>query len=252
MKSKRLFIVIAVFLIAIIGVSAAAGMPVRAAGTEDSVGADAVAAVTEGTVESDAVAAVTEAAVEPDAGTENVLGLRAGAAKAERADGRIYTDSELCSMAKYFYMRTSESGVYPAIVEIEQQDGNRLISLWEKKPGPDQDSFPRYDARYSVDVYGKGVYVSKGEEIDLAVYSKVYTSDELCRLAQNYYYKMNDFYPPNADAKDNGDGTFTICLYELICDEEGTPHTSTCGWYTVDVCGMGTDDLTGARVDINP
>ena len=241
MKSKRLFIMVAVFLIAVFGVSAAVGMPVRAAGTEDY-------------VESDAVAAVTEGTVEPDAGTEDALELlRAGATKAERADGRIYTDSELCSMAKYFYMRTSESGVYPTIVEIEeQQDGNRLISLWEKKPGPDQESFPRYDARYSVDVYGKGVYVSKGEEIDLAVYSKVYSSDELCRLAQNYYYKMNDFYPPNADAKDNGDGTFTICLYESICDEEGTPHTSTCGWYTVDVCGMGTDDLTGARVDINP
>ena len=77
-------------------------------------------------------------------------------------------------------------------------------------------------------------------------------SEELCRLAQNYYFKMNDFYPPNADAKDNGDGTFTICLYESICDDEGNPHTSTCGWYTVDACGMGTDDLTGARVDINP
>ena len=119
MKSKRLFIMVAVFLIAVFGVSAAVGMPVRAAGTEDF-------------VESDAVAAVTEGTVEPDAGTEDALELlRAGAAKAERADGRIYTDSELCSMAKYFYMRTSESGVYPTIVEIEeQQDGNRLISLW--------------------------------------------------------------------------------------------------------------------------
>ena len=195
----------------------------------------------------------TEADNPKAAESEKAVGAGAMAAKAENADQREYSDTELCSMAKYFYMRTSESGVYPTIVEIEeQQDGNRLISLWEKKPGPDQESFPRYDARYSVDVYGKGVYVSKGEEIDLAVYSKVYSSDELCRLAQNYYYKMNDFYPPNADAKDNGDGTFTICLYESICDEEGTPHTSTCGWYTVDVCGMGTDDLTGARVDINP
>ena len=205
MKSKRLFIIIAVFLIAVSGVSTAAGMQVQA-----------------------------------------------GAAKAENADQRVYTDSELCSMAKYYYMRTSDSRVYPADVEIEhQQDDTCLISLWEKKTVTDPDA-PRYDARYSVNVYGKGVYVSNGEKIDLTVYSKVYSAEELCRLAQNYYFKMNDFYPPNADAKDNGDGTFTICLYESICDDEGNPHTSTCGLYTVDVCGMGTDDMNGARVDINP
>ena len=156
-------------------------------------------------------------------------------------------------MAKYFYMRTSESRAYPIQVQIEEQkDGTRLISLWEQKPAMNQDISPKFDARYSVNVYGKGIYVSKGEEIDLTVYSKVYTPEELCRLAQNYYFERNDFYPPNADAKDNGDGTFTICLYESICDDGGNTHTSTCGWYTVDACGMGTDDLTGARVDINP
>ena len=219
MKSKRLFIIMTVFLIAVSGVSTAAGMRVQAAGNEETL----------------------------------ELRAQASAAKAENADQRVYTDSELCSMAKYYYMRTSSSRVYPAVVEIEhKEDDTCLISLWEKKPGPEQDPSARYDARYSVNVYGKGVYVSKGEEIDLTVYSKVYSAEELCRLAQNYYFKMNDFYPPNADAKDNGDGTFTICLYESICDDEGNPHTSTCGWYTVDVCGMGTDDMNGARVDINP
>ena len=204
MKSKRLFIIIAVLLIAVFGVSPAAGMTVQAA-------------------------------------------------KAEKADQRAYTDTELCSMAKYFYMRTSESRTYPAEAEIEQQkDGTRLISLWEKTPGTDRDRLSRFDARYIVDVYGKGVYVSKGDEIDLTVYSKVYTPEELCKLAQNYYFKKNDFYPPNADAKDNGDGTCTIRLYESICDEEGNTHTSTCGWYTVDACGIGTDDMTCAKVDINP
>ena len=147
-------------------------------------------------------------------------------------------------------------GQYPAegrrLYPEGLKDGTRLISLWEQKPAVNQDISPKFDARYSVNVYGKGIYVSKGEEIDLTVYSKVYTPEELCRLAQNYYFERNDFYPPNADAKDNGDGTFTICLYESICDDGGNTHTSTCGWYTVDACGMGTDDLTGARVDINP
>ena len=186
------------------------------------------------------------------AAPEAALGFSAQAAKAEGAGLRPYTETELCCMAKYYYMRTSQSGVYPTEVEIEQQDGNYLISVWENRAGTDQDSLSRYDARYSVDVYGKGTYVSKGEEIDLTVYSKVYTSSELCRLAQDYYYKMNDFYPPDAESKENGDGTFTIRLYELIYDDGGTTHTATCGWYTVDVCGMGTDDMTGTRIDINP
>ena len=217
MKSKRLFIIIAVLLVSIFGVSPAALMRVQAAESEKAVGAGAMAA------------------------------------KAENADQREYSDTELCSMAKYFYMRTSESRAYPIQVQIEEQkDGTRLISLWEQKPAVNQDISPKFDARYSVNVYGKGIYVSKGEEIDLTVYSKVYTPEERCRLAQNYYFERNDFYPPNADAKDNGDGTFTICLYESICDDGGNTHTSTCGWYTVDACGMGTDDLTGARVDINP
>ena len=73
MKSKRLFIIIAVLLVSIFGVSPAALMRVQAAESEKAVGAGAMAA------------------------------------KAENADQREYSDTELCSMAKYFYMRTSES-----------------------------------------------------------------------------------------------------------------------------------------------
>ena len=180
-------------------------------------------------------------------------GMSAQAAKAEKSGQRVYTDTELGCMAKYYYMRTGAGKVYPAAAVVEEQkDGTWQISLWEKGPVAGQDSGSDCDARYHVDGYGKGTDAGSGSKIDLTVYSKVYTAAELCKLAQNYYYENNDFYPPDADAKDNGDGTFTIRLYESIRDDGGTTHTATCGWYTVDVCGMGKDDLTDARVDINP
>ena len=90
-----------------------------------------------------------------------------------------------------------------------------------------------------------------GKEIDLTLYSKVYTADELCKLAQNHYYKTNDFYPPNVSYTANKDGTYTICMFEMIEDDGGTPHSATCGWYTVNVCGVGTDDLMMQNIDLN-
>ena len=86
---------------------------------------------------------------------------------------------------------------------------------------------------------------------DLTLYSKVYTADELCKLAQNHYYKTNDFYPPNVSYTANKDGTYTICMFEMIEDDGGTPHSATCGWYTVNVCGVGTDDLMMQNIDLN-
>ena len=106
-------------------------------------------------------------------------------------------------------------------------------------------------AQYSIGTDAKGTDTVFGKEIDLTLYSKVYTPDELCKLAQNHYYKMNDFYPPNVSYTANKDGTYTICMFEMIEDDGGTPHSATCGWYTVNVCGVGTDDMMMQNIDLN-
>ena len=99
---------------------------------------------------------------------------------------------------------------------------------------------------------GTGKDEKTEKAINLTRYCKIYTPEELCKLAQDYYYRTYDFYPPNADYTANKNGTYTICLYEVISDDEGTEHNATCGWLTVNVCGVGQDDLMLTAVDINP
>ena len=43
--------------------------------------------------------------------------------------------------------------------------------------------------------------------------TKTYSPEELCDLAQNYYKRHNDYFPPEADYVKNDDGTYTIHLY---------------------------------------
>ena len=49
---------------------------------------------------------------------------------------------------------------------------------------------------------------------------------------------------------DNGDGTYTIQLYENVDLGEGESHTATSAWYTVDTYGVGIDEITGRTVDL--
>ena len=74
--------------------------------------------------------------------------------------------------------------------------------------------------------------------------------EEIGRMAQMYYYRHNSFYPPEADVEDNGDGSFSVHLYETVNNGDGTYHTATSAWYTVDASGIGTDDLFGNRIDL--
>ena len=74
------------------------------------------------------------------------------------------------------------------------------------------------------------------------------TPEQLCLLAQEYYSRNHGFYPPEADCVDNGDGSYTIHLYEIVRLDGGESHTATSAWYTVDACGVGTDDITGEPV----
>ena len=176
----------------------------------------------------------------------------AAAARAENAELREYTPGELSCMSQYYYKRTSESGFYPPKVSCRDM-GNGLyeIILFEEVKEADGTVHSTTYAQYSIGTDAKGTDTVFGKEIDLTLYSKVYTPEELCKLAQNHYYKTNDFYPPNVSYTVNKDGTYTICMFEMIEDDGGTPHSATCGWYTVNVCGIGTDDMMMQAIDLN-
>ena len=179
-------------------------------------------------------------------------GAAAAAARAENAETREYTPGELSCMSQYYYKRTSESGFYPSKVSCQDLgDGFYEILLFDEVKGEDGTTHNTSYAQYRVGTDAKGTDTVFGKEIDLTLYSKVYTADELCKLAQNHYYKTNDFYPPNVSYTANKDGTYTICMFGMIEDDGGTPHSATCGWYTVNVCGVGTDDLMMQNIDLN-
>ena len=84
----------------------------------------------------------------------------------------------------------------------------------------------------------------------LADQSKIYTPDELCKMAQEYYNRHKNFYPPIADYQAKEGGKYQIHLYEVVDDGNGTTHTATSAWYTVDAHGVGTDDIYGEAVDL--
>ena len=78
----------------------------------------------------------------------------------------------------------------------------------------------------------------------------MYTTDELGRLAQSYYKRHNGYCPLEVAVTDNGNYTFTIQLYETKDNGDGTYHTATSAWYTVDQLGRGTNDLTGESISL--
>ena len=80
--------------------------------------------------------------------------------------------------------------------------------------------------------------------------AKTYTTDELGAMAQRYYDRKNDYYPPEVEVIDNGNGTYTIHLYEKMDNGDGTYHTATSAWYTVDASGVGTDDIYGDAINL--
>ena len=77
-----------------------------------------------------------------------------------------------------------------------------------------------------------------------------YNTDELARVAQNYYRAQNGYCPPQYNVTDNGNGTYTIQLYEVVDNGDGTSHTATSAWYTVNASGVGINDTTGESVNL--
>ena len=64
------------------------------------------------------------------------------------------------------------------------------------------------------------------------------------------YYERQGVSPQYYDCEANGDGTYTIHVYDIIENEE-EGHTGTTNWLYVDANGKGTD-LLGEEVDIHP
>ena len=70
--------------------------------------------------------------------------------------------------------------------------------------------------------------------------------EELGAKALDYYERTYGYRPGYADTDDNGDGTYTIHLYDIT-----NGHTATSAWYNVDAWGYGTDAIFGETVDLN-
>lgn len=94
-----------------------------------------------------------------------------------------------------------------------------------------------------------GVYLLEPSTYLLPGFEGKISLADLGHWAQIYYFIRNGYYPPKVDVKKNGDGTFSIHLYEVV-RQDGQTHTATSAWYTVDKYGVGVNDITGAKVDL--
>ncbi len=79
------------------------------------------------------------------------------------------------------------------------------------------------------------------------------TEDEIkARLVKwaKAYIEQFGTSPQYYDCEANGDGTYTIHVYDIV-EHEDEGHTATTNWLYVDANGKGTD-LLGEEVDIHP
>lgn len=76
-----------------------------------------------------------------------------------------------------------------------------------------------------------------------------YSVEDLCHWSQIWYFTRSGFFPPEAEATENEDGTFTVQLYEIVTNE-GITHTATSAWLTLDENGSGVNDITGETVSL--
>ena len=181
MKTDRWIIRILV-LLGMIGTFGISGVSVHAAGT----GAQTTAAGSGAGTQTAAEASSTAAAA-------------ATAAAATKKEVKHYTANELCCMAKYFYKKSSKNGYYPPeAVSKTEEDGTISITLRERIEDENGEHHYKTYAKYNVSADGRGTDAKRKKSVDLTVYSKIYTPEELCKLAQDFYYRTNDFYPPNA------------------------------------------------------
>ena len=173
MSTKRLFILAAVLIICCSGFSAQAA--------ESKSGAQAAQAAESNT---DAQAAqASESNTDAQASETGAKQKKSG-----KTQLTVYTPQQLCCMAKYYYKKTSKDGYYPPEAYCqEEQDGTYTIDLRERVKDKNGDFHYATYAWYSLENNGKGEDTILGSSVDLTKYSKVYTPEQLCRLAQDYY-----------------------------------------------------------------
>ena len=81
-----------------------------------------------------------------------------------------------------------------------------------------------------------------------------YTTDQLCRMALDYYEATSPYHhrPAFCEAQVNRDDSVTLHLYDIVQDGSEYAHTATADWYYVDpLTGKGTN-LLNQEVDLSP
>lgn len=89
-----------------------------------------------------------------------------------------------------------------------------------------------------------------GQENEQRMQATPMESGELLAMARAGYERESGFLAPEAECQAKGDGTYTIHLYEIVPQEDGSWHTATSCWYTVNAFGEGTDDVMGGQIQL--
>ncbi|MBQ7564266.1 MAG: hypothetical protein IJT16_09785, partial [Lachnospiraceae bacterium] len=76
--------------------------------------------------------------------------------------------------------------------------------------------------------------------------SSGYTNAQLCKMAQDYYERHNNYRPPIAEVDSTEGNNVTIHLYEVMGG-----HTATSAWYVINRnTSKGYDDIFGDSIDL--
>ncbi len=76
---------------------------------------------------------------------------------------------------------------------------------------------------------------------------KVFSDEELCKMALDHYERQTGSRPGNCDVDSVNGDLVTLHLYDDMED-----HTATAAWYEIDrKTGKGTDTVNGDKVDLN-
>lgn len=179
----------------------------------------------------------------PDSASRNLTGselsgldaetLRKGRNEIYARHGRKFKDSTLQSYfnSKSWYKPTnaSDSEIEKALNQYEKNNIKLIKSYEDKAPTTSTKS------QTSTSTASKTQKSSSG-----------YTDSQLCKMAQDYYQKHNNYRPPISEI-DSTDGDYvTIHLYEQKED-----HTATSAWYVINrKTGKGYDDIFGDSIDL--
>ena len=89
------------------------------------------------------------------------------------------------------------------------------------------------------------------ESAEIQDSSARYSDEELCKMAQQYYYNKTGFEPPISEVDhEEGNGVISIHLYEIMDAGTEYEHWATSDWYRIDrVTAKGVDSM-GDEIDL--